>query len=490
MPSPTSDLDTDVDADADADSDVDADVVVIGCGPVGVMTALRCAQRGLAVIAIDRSAEVYPLPRAIGMDDEIQQLFATAGLGPELDACATPLLAADFVDATGEVVVGINFPPGTVGSLGLPPVVTFNQPALERALRAAAIDAGVDMRLGVTATRVDDIRGGARIEFADGGSLNARWVVASDGAKSEIRAQRNLIMVDQGFDQTWLVVDTTLLDPAVTLPMGARQFCDAARVHTFVPGPGAHRRWEFQLHPHETREEMLADERIAELLAPWGTADQLRVDRAVVYRFHATVAERFRDGPVFLAGDSAHQMPPFNGQGMCTGMRDAENLSWKLAAVATGTAHNTLLDTYDAERRPHATGQVAHSVDAGQLMQAIAHDGAAALDSGYGQRPFPQLSGATFVGAHPLVGGVLPAPRTPVEPLPDSWLALSGDEHADASRPMCAALRSITVPSTAYPGLLDDGALAVIRPDRRIAAVTHDPSTINSLLTTTGMVTT
>ncbi|MEM8618653.1 MAG: FAD-dependent monooxygenase [Actinomycetota bacterium] len=469
----------------------DADVLVVGCGPVGVMTALRCAQRGLSVIAIDRSTEVYPLPRAIGMDDEIQQLFHRAGLAAELEACSTPLLAADFVDVTGAPVVGINFPPGTVGALGLPPVVTFDQPSLERALRAAASAAGVDIRLGVAAVGVDNVDGGVQVELDNGGApLVARWLVASDGAKSETRDARGVAMVDQGFDQTWLVVDTTLLDPTVQLPEGARQFCDKARVHTFVPGPGAHRRWEFQLHPHETREQMLADERIAELLSPWAAPDQLRVDRAAVYRFHAAVAERFRDGAVFFAGDSAHQMPPFNGQGMCTGMRDAENLSWKLAAVAAGTANNALLDTYDAERRPHATGQVAHSVDAGQLMQAIAHDGVAALESGYGQRPFPQLSGPTFVGTHPLVGGVLPAPRTPTDPLPDTWAVLRSDNHATDRQLECAMLRTTTAATTAYPGLLDDDVFVVVRPDRRIAAVTDDIATINALLATTGMVTT
>ena len=467
----------------------DADVLVVGCGPVGVMTALRCAQRGLSVIAIDRSDEVYPLPRAIGMDDEIQQLFHRAGLEAELAACSAPLLAADFVDAAGAPVVGIDFPPGTVGALGLPPVVTFNQPALERSLRTAAADAGVDIRLGVAALAVADLDGGVQVELdASTPPLAARWLVASDGAKSEIRDARDVAMIDLGFDQTWLVVDTTLLDPMVNLPNGARQFCDAARVHTFVPGPGAHRRWEFQLHPHETREQMLTDERIVELLAPWATPDQLRVDRAAVYRFHAAVAERFRDGAVFFAGDSAHQMPPFNGQGMCTGMRDAENLSWKLAAVAAGTARESLLDTYDAERRPHATGQVAHSVDAGQLMQAIAHDGVAALDSGYGQRPFPQLSGPTFVGTHPLVGGMLPEPRTPIGSLPDTWLVLYSDQRSDTHEPARSTLPSAAVSTGAFPGLLDANTFVLVRPDRRIGAVTDDVATINALLAETGIV--
>ena len=455
----------------------DTDVLVVGCGPVGVMTALRCRQRGLSVIAIDRSEEIYPLPRALAMDDEIQDLFVRAGLEQQLREHSTPLPGGEFVDAAGNRVVGIELPEGTVGALGHPPVVTFDQPGIERALRAAARSAGVDMRLGVDAHAVTDR--GAGVEVAVGTStrettISARWLVAADGAKSTLRSLRGIAMTDQGFDQTWLVVDTTVADPDLTLPALARQYCDPARVCTFVPGLRQHRRWEFQLREDETREQVLDDSVIAELLAPWGTTDQLHIDRAAVYRFHATVAERFRDGPVFLAGDAAHQMPPFNGQGMCTGMRDAENLAWKLAAVASGRAGEWLLETYDEERRPHAAGQVEHSKDAGLLMQAIAHDGEAALDSGYGQRPFPKLAGSLFEPGHSLVGAMLPAPAVPLDELPDGWLLLSGSAvHVDEPWRALGAT-PVIVPDAAFPDLADEHHTVVVRPDRHIAAVTED----------------
>ncbi len=451
----------------------DADVLVVGCGPVGVMTALRCAQRGLSVIAVDQSEEIYPLPRAIGMDDENQALFERAGLGDQLRRHSTPIPGGEFVNAAGERVVGVELPPGTVGRLGYPPIVTFDQPALEASLRAAALDAGVDLRLGVEAVAVADTDVGVRTEIR-GGAISARWLVAADGAKSTVRDLRGIEMVDQGFDQTWLVVDTTVLDPELPLPHLARQYCDPDRVHTFVPGPGAHRRWEFQLHEHETREDVLHDEAIAEFLRPWGTTRQLRIDRAAVYRFHATVAERFRDGPVFLAGDAAHQMPPFNGQGMCTGLRDAENLSWKLAIVAAGHATDGLLDTYEAERRPHAEGQVVHAVDAGELMQAIAHDGDAALDSGYGRRPFPQLEGDLFEEGHPLVGAVLPAAEVEVELPTDGWLVISTTGHDVDPVWQRLGATAMTVPRGAFPGVVDDRHTVIVRPDRHIAAVTAD----------------
>ncbi len=457
----------------------DADVIVVGCGPVGVMAALRCAQRGLSVIAIDRSTEIYPLPRALGMDDEIQELIARAGLLEEFKIYSVPLPGGEFVDASGRQVVGIDRPPGTVGALGLPPLVTFNQPAVERMLRTAARSAGVDMRLGLGAFAVQDIEGGVRLELGDDGgdtSITARWAIAADGAKSTIRSRRGIEMMDQGFDQTWLVVDTTLVDPDLPLPRLARQQCDPARMCTFVPGPGRHRRWEFRLGPDEGREAVLDEAVIADLLSPWGTPGQLEVDRAAVYRFHANVADTFRDGPVFLAGDAAHQMPPFNGQGMCTGMRDVENLSWKLAAVAQGHAGDALLDTYDEERRPHAAQQVAHSVDSGLLMEAIADDGDAALETGYGQRPFPKLTGSMFATNHDRVGTILPNATTakPI-PLGDGWklLRLGVTEAVpELWAQLGATVHDIT--ENAFPGIATAGSTVIVRPDRYIAAVTHD----------------
>lgn len=457
---------------------LDADVIVVGCGPVGVMAALRCAQRGLSVIALDRSEEVFPLPRALGMDEEVQELFHRAGLGDKLAAHSAPLPGAEFLDSDGNQVVGIELPPGTVGPLGLPPMVAFDQPGVERFLRTAAVEAGVDMRLGAEAFAVGQEQGSngnehvvvkVGNEVADT-ELRCRWVIAADGAKSTVRSLVGLSLVDQGFDQTWLVVDATLLDEELALPRLAQQLCSKERICTFVPGRGTHRRWEFQLQVGETREDVLRNEAIRDFLAPWGSEAQLRVDRSAVYRFHATVANSFRAGNVFLAGDAAHQMPPFNGQGMCTGMRDVENLSWKLADVAFGRADSGLLDSYDEERRPHAAEQVAHSVDAGMLMLAIANDGVAALESGYGQRPFPKLEGSLF-GDHALVGGLLPRVLEPAGGLPSGWVVLApASDQAVPPELQRAQATICELPDVSYP-VLDARQCLVVRPDRHIAAV-------------------
>ena len=459
---------------------LDADVVVVGCGPVGVMAGLRCAQRGLRVIALDRSIEVYPLPRAIGMDQEIQDLFARAGLIEPLREHSTPLLGADFVDAQGTRIVGMDVPPGTVGPLGHPPTTMFDQPSVERFLRAAAVDAGVDMRLGVEATAVVSEADRAQLTLADGTTLAARWVIGADGARSTIRDLAGISLIDQEFDQAWLVVDTTLLDPELDLPPVARQHCDPARVVTFVPGHAMRRRWEFQLKEHESPEVALEPGFLAALLEPWGTAEQLQVDRVAVYRFHGVVAESLRQSRVFLAGDAAHQMPPFNGQGMCSGMRDAENLAWKLATVAAGNAGDRLLDTYDEERRPHATSQVAHSVDAGKLFDAIAYGGKRALESGYGRRKDPRIEyGLIDSGpvepTHRLVGRPVPRPTSGIS-IGNNFSILLGHD-ADTQIPalwteLGAAAHRLAVDD--FPDVVDPQATVIVRPDRIVAAVTTD----------------
>ncbi|MEM8924439.1 MAG: bifunctional 3-(3-hydroxy-phenyl)propionate/3-hydroxycinnamic acid hydroxylase [Actinomycetota bacterium] len=465
------------------------DVIVVGCGPVGVMTALRCAQHGLAVLGVDRTAEIFPLPRAIGMDDEIQRLFTTAGLGDELRRWSTPLAGAEFLDAAGERVVGLDVAPDHRTGQGHPVTVMFDQPQLEAALRAAAADAGVTFVLDAEITTIEQSEGAVVLGAADGRLFRAPWVVGADGATSTVRRLSGRSLVDQGFDQTWLVVDTTRTDPALELSPLAQQHCDPERIVSVIPGHDARRRWEFHLRPDEAADRVIEPAYVMELLAPWARRDQLTVDRTAVYRFHATVADRFRTGRVFLAGDAAHQMPPFNGQGMCTGMRDADNLAWKLAAVIQGRAGEPLLDTYDAERRPHAAGQVAHSVDAGRLIGDIAAGTFGSVTSGYGGgRPFPRLEHGLIDTDAPGAGRPVPQPTIDGVPLDErlgrGWAVLSRlgrpAEPDLGAHPVWERVRAraVTVDHD-LGGMLpeDSTALVVVRPDRYVATVGPDAAT-------------
>lgn len=462
----------------------DADLVIVGCGPVGLMTAIRATQHGLSVIAVDRLTDVYPLPRAIGMDDEIQRLFATAGMLEGLHGCSTPMPGAEFQDRHGNRVVGYDIPPDLLGVNGHHPVIAFDQPSLERLMRTRATDVGVDLRLGTEVTGLS----GTTVHTSDG-DLTGRWVLGADGASSFVRKTVGVTLEDQGFDESWVVTDTSLLDPDLSLPRNCIQHCDPDRVVTFVPGHGTRRRWEFQLLPGETHDEMASHERVAELLSPWGTTAELQIDRVAVYRFHATVAERFRVGDVFLAGDAAHQMPPFNGQGMCTGMRDADNLAWKLAAVATAGADDRLLDTYELERQPHARGQVQHSADAGRLINAIAHGGEAAIESGYGGgRAFPHLEAGCITGDHPRVGHPFPQPvidGTGFDTmLGDGWAAVT---TAETTPDLPAGLRRVVADPADFPGLIEAGVTVLVRPDRYVAAITDDAATAIDALAAAGI---
>lgn len=474
-------------------SRTETDIIVVGCGPVGVMAALRCAQRGLSVLAIDKSAEIFPLPRAIGMDDEVQRVFQNAGLAAALAEVSSPLRGAEFVDAAGTRLVGVDIPDDFVTTNGHPPMAVFDQPALERRVREAAAAAGARLELGLEAIAVRDRGGAVSLTASDATGhrriLNARWLIAADGACSTIRRLAGIRFLDQGYDQEWLVVDTTLLDPACPVPTIAQQVCDPARVITIVPGHQAHRRWEIRLNTGETAEQMLDPARIADLLRPWAAPGQLRFDRRAVYRFHALVAETFRRGSIFLVGDAAHQMPPFNGQGMGSGMRDVENLTWKLALVADGRVGQPgthLLDTYDTERRTHAARTVEHSADTGRLIDALARGENACTESGYGGgRAFPHLEAGLLFGDHPAVGTLLPQPTVGGARLDDllgPGFALIGDplQASAAARDTWAALGARALP-VAHPDLdavRGPGQTIVVRPDRYIAAVTDDLDTV------------
>ena len=462
------------------------DVIVVGGGPVGVTAALLLARRGFTVRVLERAREVYDLPRAIVMDDEIQRVYQDAGLADGLRAITTPLRGAEFVRPDGERIMGFEIPIDGEFVLGHHPNVTYYQPELEAFLRRAAVDAGVELCLGIEVTSVDQ-RGDEVVAHTTDGDHEGTWLVAADGASSPIRKRLGIAFVDLGFDQDWLVLDVRLRRPVASLSPFVQQICDPERPTTYVVGHGDYRRWEFQLQPGESREEMAAEQQVWALLRPWLTRDDAELVRAVVYRFHATVADSMRAGGVFLAGDAAHQMPPFLGQGLCSGVRDAANLAWKLRLVADGIAEDALLDTYGAERLPHAAGVVAHAVDTGRLIDELSGraDATTGLDAAYGGgRPFPSLEHGIRVGDHPAVGRQLPQPTIDGRPLDDmlgDGFAIVTDTPATAHAVATDDLaRVVTVPSKSRPMTFPPGGAAIVRPDRYVAAVAADADDLHT----------
>ena len=465
----------------------DVDVVVVGGGPVGVMTGLLLAQRGLSVRVLERATEIYDLPRAIVMDDEIQRVFQHAGLLDGLREITTPILGAEFVTPQGEQLIGIELPVDLEWPLGLHPTVSYYQPQLEAFLRESARAAGVDLRLGVEVGEASQDEHSVTVQATtptgDAESHTARWLVAADGASSPIRKQLGIDLVDQGFDQGWLVVDVELSRDVPTLPRFVQQICDPARSTTFVPGHKSFRRWEFRLLDGETRDNMIDPDRVWQLLHPWLSPADARLIRAAVYRFHAVVASRMHEGRIFLAGDACHQTPPFLGQGLCAGIRDAVNLVWKLDLIKRGLADDALLATYDEERLPHAAGLVAHAADTGRLIDQLSGRQAEVdgLNAAYGgSRPFPILEHGVLYGAHPAIGRQLPQPTVGgrrLDELLGNDFAVIVDDMSTATGIASdwAGLATIVeVPVATLPSTLPRGGAVIVRPDHYVAAIAHN----------------
>ncbi|MEM7287711.1 MAG: bifunctional 3-(3-hydroxy-phenyl)propionate/3-hydroxycinnamic acid hydroxylase [Actinomycetota bacterium] len=472
--------------DTDAAPPVDEQVVIVGCGPVGAGLAIALCDHGFRVTVAERHRTMYHLPRAIMLAEDVRRSFRHHGLEPHIDPMVTPMYGAEFVDKDRTHLLGFELPEGSLGALGLPNSSMFHQPDLDFMLRTVAKERGADLRLGATVTGIDQRDGEVAVTLDDGSTLTAGWVVGCDGAQSSVRSLVGIGTEDLGFDQDWLVVDIDGWRGAEKkLARVAQQICDPARPATFVPGHAHHLRWEFQLQPGEKAEELERPERVWELVKPWLDPADGSLIRAVVYRFHAMVADRMREGRVFLAGDAAHQMPPFLGQGLNSGFRDVLNLAWKLRLVVDGLAGDALLDTYDAERLPHARGVVEHAADVGRLIDSLAGrvDHEVDESSGYGGgRPFPFLESGAVVGESALVGRPLRQVRPGgafTDDLLDPGFNVVADGAIDAvPAPLAGVVdRVVTVPED----LLGGHAALIVRPDHIVAAAADDAASLETV---------
>jgi 3-(3-hydroxy-phenyl)propionate hydroxylase len=351
---------------ASAELPAAVDVLLVGLGPVGAVIANLLGRYGVKTLVIDKATEIFTAPRAIALDNEALRILQMAGLEEgDFDTIAIPYvrMKSPYMGEFGRI--------NTLGSIdGHPKLVTFYQPELESALRARlAAHHSVRTALGVSLTGFTQNSQSVivNLEFADGRSFTiaATYLVAADGASSLMRGLIGQEFEGKTFAEDWLIVDAH----KVASPIDHVEFiCDNRRPVAHMTAPGDRERWEFMLHPGESRQEMESDARIRELLAPWARPEQLILERKAVYRFHARAANAFSKGRVFLAGDAAHITPPFVGQGLVAGMRDAANLSWKLAWVIHGRADPQILDSYDQERRPHAKAMINLAKFMGRLV--------------------------------------------------------------------------------------------------------------------------
>ena len=406
-----------------------SDVAIVGAGPTGLMLANLLGQAGVRTLLLERNAATASEPRAVIMDDESMRALQAIGLadamlphvreGRATRYFARPKAPEPFAEVD---------PQGA--EYGWPKRLRIHQPDLERELKAGLERfPSVEVRYGTAIADVRTEAGRGVLALAGGGTVTARRIIACDGGSSSIRRGLGITTTGDSYEEPWLVLDliNDPFDPSDTFII-----CDPRRPAVSVPGPNRRRRFEFMIKHGESQERFLETPMIERLLSDYGYDRDHRpsIERKTIYVFHARSATQWRKGPVLLAGDAAHMMPPFMGQGLNSCIRDAWNIGWKLALDVHAHDDSALLDSYEVERRGHVEKMIATSVTVAKLAMTTSRPKAALRNLAFrvakrvpsmrrrinGQffKPKPEVDGGLFVmpaGARGPVAKMLPQPR-------------------------------------------------------------------------------
>ncbi len=479
------------------------DAIVVGLGPVGATLANLLAAEGLSVLALDRDARMFDKPRAIAIDQESLRILQAIGVAERMESRLGAYKPTEYQNAAGLPLRRI-LPAPPPWPLAWPSYASFVQPELDACLRDRLAEwPNVTIRLAAEVTGLTQHADHATLTLRDGEALDARYVLACDGGGSTMRRLLGATVEDMAFDEPWIVVDT-LLQRDVPLPPTNVQYCHPSRPATFINGPGRLKRWEFSILPGEDLATMATEASVWRLLAPWVQPGDVSLWRIAPYRFHAVVVDEWQHGRVLLAGDAAHQTPPFMGQGLNQGLRDAVNLAWKLAWVLRGQAGQALLASYTAERRPNVRAVIAITKELGLIIgerdpaRAAERDARMLAEWAAGQGEIVRQDMLP-----PLQGGCLHASPGAGAPGPQPWLA--GHRRMDdvlgrgfrlllrEAMPLPATptlhLRSATLAELAEEdGLLaawltrHQAAAVLLRPDGTVFGTTHNAAGLPALL--------
>jgi 2-polyprenyl-6-methoxyphenol hydroxylase-like FAD-dependent oxidoreductase len=399
--------------------DSEVDVAIVGYGPVGQALGALLARAGHRVAAFERFEEIYRLPRAVHIDHEIMRLLQYLGLADRLAEEMIPLHEYRWFGADGDPLLTLT--PQSPAKSGWEPDYLFFQPEFEQALDGACSDDGVVVHRGWVAEGLSDEGDSVTLAIrrhnepvpgrldptGETRTVRARWLVGADGANSFVREAAGITRRDLGFQERWLVVDAEPRDMSAFdhLPP-ACQWCDPRRPTTHVQSGPRHRRWEFMLLPGERPEDFEGRSRVWSLLEPWyGPADGPLI-RTAVYEFRSMLADRMRAGRVLIVGDAAHLTPPFLGQGLCAGLRDAANVAWKLDLVLRGLAPDEVLDTVEAERQPQTEWVIRFAIELGKVLCELDAEAAAERDAALREAASPPS-----IEAPPFTAGLIHRPE-------------------------------------------------------------------------------
>ena len=403
------------------------DVAIVGYGPVGATLAGLLGRLGVDVLVFDKNHAIYPMPRAVGFDHDAMRIFQRVGISEAIKSFIEPFREEIYLGADGQVLQHFKHMPKPY-PLTWDPHFTCDQPGIERELRTQiAAMPNVQVNLGFELQFFEQHSGSVTLhmqaEDQQASACQAKYLVGCDGASSSIRSHLNIGLENLDYDEPWLVVDMKVKDTCLgKLPLTNVQYCNPARPSTLICCPGNHRRWEFMTLPSDSPNAVIEEDQLWDLMAPWIKPGEADIWRAASYRFHALVARKWQEGRVFLAGDSAHQTPPFLGQGMCQGIRDAGNLAWKLHHVLSGSAPESLLATYQDERRPNVVATTQLAKECGLIISErnnekakIRDEEISAATAGLGrtiirQDLIPPFATGFLEPAAPLSGTVFPQP--------------------------------------------------------------------------------
>ncbi len=355
------------------------DVVIVGFGPTGGTLANLLALNGFSILILEREKSPYSLPRAVHFDDEVMRVFQTIGITKKFLKDTIVNKGTKFVDSEGKIL--LDWPrPRTITENGWYPSYRFHQPDLERNLRISLNKfKKVSIRQNSEVCKIKNSNDKVDLVFKDMKNqklfnISSKYVVGCDGARSITREQMGSELINLGFTQKWVVVDLILKKKKEELPDRTIQYSNPNRPATYCRNVGRRRRWEFAINDNEDEKEILSENYIWDFLKPWLSPKEAQLERKTIYTFKSAIAKKWRKDRIFIAGDAAHLMPPFMGQGMCAGIRDASNLAWKISLCIKNKHNENFLETYQTERFSNVKEYIETTMRMGEFVNAMGSD--------------------------------------------------------------------------------------------------------------------